>query len=467
MKITVQNNLTFHLCNGVSDDKTQQNIAKRTISNSTFERSKNDSISAYVDVNVEELSTRDADTTTTSKVTSVSPRGDSKAGIAVDITTILSDKQKYTSMWHLIYQHSVPSQASTAQKQRHNEADEDEQDEDANNGEEMNYLDSIESTERTNQTENENNQIEDGKEQELESAAIKLVKEAINAILQSHEMRADEQSLQEHDTTVDGGGDLHNKDVSASTEGHSIRWKTVGKHRNSELEDHTVVNESALVQKKVEANKVKTSQRSSPRSFNKLRKVFITAKFMKAMERMRRISPRQPRYLSPEAAPEEEGVTLRHQDINERRNAEEWMLDYALRKVVSSLSLEQQRRVAVLVEAFERVAPDQKGSGIRSYMKAQVSPDIDTQSTANGKRTIKYEDNKCKSYDDHIWPNTGDIGKAAQQKRSPGEEHPTKISNFKTKLREEVLDSDGNNLQSHHHTSLKGNMRNLQPINIQ
>ena len=466
-EITVQNDLTFNMCNDVSDDKTQQNTDKSTVSNSDFQRSKTDSVSAYADVNVEELSTRDAETTTTSKVTSVSPRGDPKGGIAVDMTTILSDKQKYTSMWHLIYQHAVPSQASTALKQRYNEADEDEQDEDANNGEEMNYLDSTESTQRTNQTENEDNQIQDGREQELESAAIKLVKGAINTILQYHEMRSDEQSLQEHDITVDGGGDLCNKAAAASTEENSVRWKTVGKHRHAEMENkpHTVVNENVPVQKKVEANKVKTSQRSSSRSFSKLRNLFITAKVMKAMERMRRISLREPRYLSPVAASEEERVNLRHQDINERRDAEEWMLDYALRKVISNLPPEQQRRVALLVEAFETISPDQKG--IRSYMKAEAGPDIDVGSTADGKQTMESGDTRCTSYDDHIQPNTGDIGKAPQQKRSPGEEHPRNISNFKTKLHKQVFDSDGNNLYSHHHSSLKGNMRNLQPINFQ
>ncbi|KAL2898363.1 Calmodulin binding protein PICBP [Bienertia sinuspersici] len=48
---------------------------------------------------------------------------------------------------------------------------------------------------------------------------------------------------------------------------------------------------------------------------------------------------------------------LRHQEMDERRNAEEWMLDHALQKTVNQLTPARKKKVALLVEAFETVVP--------------------------------------------------------------------------------------------------------------
>jgi len=57
---------------------------------------------------------------------------------------------------------------------------------------------------------------------------------------------------------------------------------------------------------------------------------------------------------------EAEKVDLRHQMIEERRAAHEWMLDYALTQVVEKLSPFHERKVELLVEAFETVTPISK-----------------------------------------------------------------------------------------------------------
>ncbi|KAH9315207.1 hypothetical protein KI387_023834 [Taxus chinensis] len=54
---------------------------------------------------------------------------------------------------------------------------------------------------------------------------------------------------------------------------------------------------------------------------------------------------------------EAEKVDLRHQMTEDRRAAHEWMLDYALTKIVNKLSPFRQRKVELLVEAFETVTP--------------------------------------------------------------------------------------------------------------
>ena len=61
---------------------------------------------------------------------------------------------------------------------------------------------------------------------------------------------------------------------------------------------------------------------------------------------------RGPRYLPLEPDSEAEKVNLRHQDMEERKGTEEWMLDYALRQVVSKLTPARKRKVELLVEAF-------------------------------------------------------------------------------------------------------------------
>ncbi|CAK9175093.1 unnamed protein product [Ilex paraguariensis] len=81
---------------------------------------------------------------------------------------------------------------------------------------------------------------------------------------------------------------------------------------------------------------------------------------IKDSEEQREFNPREPNYLPLEPDPEAEKVDLRHQMMDERKNAEEWMLDYALRRAVTNLIPARKRKVALLVEAFETVIPAPK-----------------------------------------------------------------------------------------------------------
>ncbi|KAG6579114.1 Calmodulin binding protein PICBP, partial [Cucurbita argyrosperma subsp. sororia] len=71
----------------------------------------------------------------------------------------------------------------------------------------------------------------------------------------------------------------------------------------------------------------------------------------------RSFNPREPNYLPLVADPEAEKVDLKHQLIDDRKNAEEWMVDYALRRTVTKLAPAKKKKVALLVEAFESVMP--------------------------------------------------------------------------------------------------------------
>ncbi|PON78944.1 Calmodulin-binding domain [Parasponia andersonii] len=74
-------------------------------------------------------------------------------------------------------------------------------------------------------------------------------------------------------------------------------------------------------------------------------------------ETTREFNPRPPNYLPLVAEPEGEKVDLRHQMMDERKNSEEWMIDYALQRAVTKLAPAKKRKVALLVEAFETVTP--------------------------------------------------------------------------------------------------------------
>lgn len=68
-------------------------------------------------------------------------------------------------------------------------------------------------------------------------------------------------------------------------------------------------------------------------------------------------NPREPNFLPVEPDPEAEKVDLKHQMMDERKNADEWMLDYAIQKAVNKLAPARKKKVALLVEAFETVMP--------------------------------------------------------------------------------------------------------------
>ncbi|PAN19807.1 hypothetical protein PAHAL_3G300700 [Panicum hallii] len=74
-------------------------------------------------------------------------------------------------------------------------------------------------------------------------------------------------------------------------------------------------------------------------------------------EYLRGFNPRAPNFLPLELDPDAEKVDLKHQMMDERKNAEEWMIDYALRRAVTNLAPARKKKVELLVQAFETVLP--------------------------------------------------------------------------------------------------------------
>ncbi|KAL6134021.1 hypothetical protein ACLB2K_066254 [Fragaria x ananassa] len=105
------------------------------------------------------------------------------------------------------------------------------------------------------------------------------------------------------------------------------------------------------------------------KNWRNLKKMILLKRFIKALEKGKKSSSRGPKYLLLEPDPEAEKVNLKHQNMDERKNAEEWMLDYALQKAVAKLTPARSRKVALLVEAFETVIPNK---GIPNPFKPEV-----------------------------------------------------------------------------------------------
>ncbi|KAM0850426.1 hypothetical protein ACQ4PT_053094 [Festuca glaucescens] len=73
-------------------------------------------------------------------------------------------------------------------------------------------------------------------------------------------------------------------------------------------------------------------------------------------EHMRGFNPWGPNFLPLELDLDSEKVDLKHQTAEDRKNAEEWMIDYALRRAVNNLGA-RKKKVELLVQAFETVLP--------------------------------------------------------------------------------------------------------------
>ena len=81
-----------------------------------------------------------------------------------------------------------------------------------------------------------------------------------------------------------------------------------------------------------------------------LKRVILLKRFLKSLDR-------KERRKRSDAEENETIMRLRRELVGERKNAEEWMLDHALRQVIKTLAPRQRRKVKHLVKAFESLIP--------------------------------------------------------------------------------------------------------------
>ncbi|GAB2249471.1 hypothetical protein Droror1_Dr00012830 [Drosera rotundifolia] len=259
-------------------------------------------------------------------------------------TNILFDDRKYTKMWHLIYHHVVLKRGLTETEQDNGEI-----------GEEIKSKANIVIAGNDIGTSNSSTEIDDeaGKKNpdieferleldRLKAFTIKLVQDAVDDILSIQESPSPQQSFTtlDHDTVK---GNVKERDPTAQD-------------LTKQVDNMCTVNKV-----EVESREKKLPKETAENSYRKMKELIASMRFITGMEKPRKIGTHRRGYLFGETNTEAEAVHLKRTDTDERKNLEEWMLTYALRKVIAKLGPAEQRRVALLVEPFETVAPEPKG----------------------------------------------------------------------------------------------------------
>lgn len=139
---------------------------------------------------------------------------------------------------------------------------------------------------------------------------------------------------------------------------HDIAEVKSGIHKTEESDAVSVIRNSMQDGRNLSSNTGESDAKMELLdSCNKLKRLSRCRKAHEDVEEAREFNPRGPNFLAVELEPEAEKVDLRHQEMDERRNTEDWMLDYALQKTVNQLAPARKKKVALLVEAFESVLP--------------------------------------------------------------------------------------------------------------
>ncbi|MFS7904086.1 putative calcium/calmodulin-dependent protein kinase [Helianthus anomalus] len=103
-----------------------------------------------------------------------------------------------------------------------------------------------------------------------------------------------------------------------------------------------------------EQKKTEDGSVSKLQNWGKLKKLIMLKRSIKALEGFRKVKLQDPQEV---LKLEQERVDLRGQMMDERKKAEQWMIDYAVQHIVTKLTPSRKKRVSMLVEAFEAVVP--------------------------------------------------------------------------------------------------------------
>lgn len=207
----------------------------------------------------------------------------------------------------------------------------------------------------------------------FDSESKKEVDDAHDDMCTSDNTSTDTTSASEDlDSSVEKECIHENVDCMSHEEGHQLCGvdlsdpvsKLLESYDETENENASIpeINEGKAIIKdkgsKVFKRGIKTEEEIFDKLMSKLR--ITKKKIEEESYNIRDFNPRSPNFLDVEPDPEAEKVDLKHQTVDERRNSEEWMIDYALQRAVTKLGPAQKKKVALLVKAFEAVAPFEK-----------------------------------------------------------------------------------------------------------
>ncbi|KAI3782628.1 hypothetical protein L2E82_12681 [Cichorium intybus] len=127
-----------------------------------------------------------------------------------------------------------------------------------------------------------------------------------------------------------------------------------------EVPDNQLTTSEVILEQKEpnpESNDLSGTEKGNPDGWSHIKKAILLRRFITELEKVKNFDPNKNTLLPLVPTSEAETVSLRPQTVVDKKNSDNWMLDYALQKVVSELSPSQKRKVALLVKAFESVAP--------------------------------------------------------------------------------------------------------------
>ncbi|KAL3533653.1 hypothetical protein ACH5RR_007174 [Cinchona calisaya] len=276
------------------------------------------------------------------------PTRDSEPALYLGVQKPQFGKRRNISMWHLIHKHMVSGLAAEDGTKKLQRAHEGSRVEEAGmdttrKGSDIS-LDFSDSDMGTYSQDEENQDVEIRK-----LYAIKLVREAIEKIL----LPEVQDQLSENQSVT--------SDIVEDQELSEKNHQEADPRMQVQADD----NISGQERKKSEAKLENKSDKKSLSNWSNLKKWILLQRFTKELEKVRKLNLKKPRQLQLETEPGAEKISLRRQTVDEKKKAEEWMLDYALQQVVSQLAPTQKRKVSLLVKAFETVVPPQQDSNIQ------------------------------------------------------------------------------------------------------
>lgn len=269
-------------------------------------------------------------------------------------------KPRYIGLWGLIYKHMASGIAAEDESELpHKGKEKAEQDKDGCTVAQRNNSVSDQSASGTDEDKGMGDHNAGGQKFELwQSDAIKLVQEAFDKILSEiPDQSSDDQSVTTEATSEQElleNNQCEGGQQSISSYCNCTKEISVQDPKEPQLEADNI---NTSEEEKAATNVGNKSRQPISKNWSNLKKVIILKRFVKALEKVNKFNPRKPPILPIEADPETQKVHLRHQTVEERKSADEWMLDYALRQVISTLAPAQKRKVALLVQAFETVTP--------------------------------------------------------------------------------------------------------------
>ncbi|OWM78918.1 calmodulin binding protein PICBP [Punica granatum] len=283
-----------------------------------------------------------------------------------------SEKKKYTGLWYLIYKHMASGLATEQGSEPIDPRVDGNRLEEENEEEESRSVDMPSSCPGSLRAEQDGliKGRAEGEEMKLRKIeAVKLVQQALDEML----LECEDSSPHDRSNTSNGGVDeqeskensgsnYRENSLPASTDTAKDGPMHFGKVKeNKPLPDLEIqLKPDDAVHQEEESTDFKEGNKSNPRSvknWNNLRKMILLSRFVKALEKVRNFNPQERGHLPLDPDRERERVNLKHQDMDGRKNAEEYLLDYALQRVVSRLTPARKQKVHLLVEAFETVTP--------------------------------------------------------------------------------------------------------------